>query len=419
MASTQDSPESVEEALYGLGDLLKPPHTTTAEETRMTLSIPDDLARDGGGRTILLGREEVQALSQVKGAIEGDLRFEHLGSRVGDPLKRQLNRLVCQCVVEPEADHIGLFIAEHEWAPRDRTCFLGVEFLKVDQRFDLFGIALLPVEHEEVPKPDGWFSLDSPIAAVAAVPVSGTHLKLMKDRAQVIAEQGLTLLRVALREHRYLNAYQLRFRLSEGYSFGDKLAGWETRPDARWEVTLDPETAELAQGQAMAALAGEPQNSLEEHARKALSWIDEGLVESDPLKSLLFLFFALEAILGTKSEGSKGHGLAFRRALLSVATRQHFANPDRTYFLYDQVRSAAVHGEDVPDVTEEIQRKLLWDVRLALNEYLELASREDLKTRKAVLRFLNCHPDRQRLEELLIEQHHANWKEFSPTQVMP
>lgn len=136
------------------------------------------------------------------------------------------------------------------------------------------------------------------------------------------------------------------------------------------------------------------------------------MIEADPLKSLLFLFFALEAMLGDRSEGLKAHGLAYRRTLLSLATKESFTDPSRAYLLYDEVRSAAVHGEEAPPVSDDVWRALLWDVRLALNEYLELAARDGFQTRRRVLRYLRGHPDRPRLDDWLLEFDEVIWKEF-------
>jgi DNA-binding transcriptional ArsR family regulator len=152
--------------------------------------------------------------------------------------------------------------------------------------------------------------------------------------------------------------------------------------------------------------------SLEQHATRALSWIEDSIIESDPLKSLLFSFFALEAMLGDSSEGLKSNGLAYRRALLSHATRGSFPNPDQVYLLYDRVRSAAVHGEEAPPVSERDQGAFLWDVREALDEYLELAAREGFETRRRLLGYLRVHPDRAQLDEWLADFGDRGWTRF-------
>ena len=377
----------------------------------MTISIPEDLATPNA-RTLILGGLEAEALSKGKTTLEEDLRFEHLAGQVADPLQRKLIRFASQCAVDPSEEHVPAFVAENAQVPEERICFLGVEFLKVKEPFELFGLRLLPTDHDEVPDSTTWFSVDPPVASVIAVPVRGTNLALMKDRASAMAERSLRTLRVGLRANRHLNPLQFRFRLSEGYSFGGKLAGWQAGPDARWEVTLDRELLAMAESQAVSELAWESRNDLQRHAARAMSWIEDSMIVADPLKSLLFLFFALEAMLGDRSEGLKAHGLAYRRTLLSLATKESFTDPGRAYLLYDEVRSAAVHGEEAPPVSDEVWRVLLWDVRFALNEYLELAAREGFQTRRRVLRYLRGHPDRPRLNDWLLEFDEATWRDF-------
>ncbi len=168
----------------------------------------------------------------------------------------------------------------------------------------------------------------------------------------------------------------------------------------------------MVSAQTVSILAQESRNDLERHAARALSWIEDSMIEGDPLRSLLFLFFALEAMLGDRSEGLKAHGLAYRRALLSFATRETFADPNRAYLLYDEVRSAAVHGEEPPLVSEKDRLAFMWDIRLALGEYLELVTREGFETRRQLLRYLREHPDGQRLGDWLTEVDEVTWSKF-------
>jgi hypothetical protein len=127
---------------------------------------------------------------------------------------------------------------------------------------------------------------------------------------------------------------------------------------------------------------------------------------------MLFLFFALESLLGDKSEGLKAAGLAFRRAMLSIATTERFAHPDRMLLLYDRVRSAAVHGEQVPEVTWDLVSRLAWDIRLAMNEYLDYAEAEGHRKRSQVRKALMEHAEAKRLAEWLRERGGPEWRDF-------
>lgn len=379
----------------------------------LNFAVPEDLAGPEA-ETLFLGEVEAADFREAVAAIAGDLRFEYMTRRVaGDPLRDALIRFACLCEMKRDLDQVSPFVSEHLRTPEERTCFIGVEYLRVSESIELLGLRLLPVDHPEVPEPTGFFSLGASVGAVAAVPSKGTHMALMKDRAAAVAERELRVLRLSLRENRYLNPLQLRFRLAENYSFGGPAAaGFETSESARWNLTLDEELIELVKDQPLKVLAAPPENDLLECADRAMGWIEDSMIEGNRLKSLLFLFFALEALLGVQSEKAKGHGLAFRRALLSLATREHFADPDRAYRLYGEVRSAAVHGGATPHVSTKTERVLLWDVRKALVEYIELAERNNLRTRKAVLRHLRQLPDRQKLAHWLLERDPKSWQKY-------
>lgn len=379
----------------------------------LNFAVPEDLVGQEA-ETLFLGEVEAADFRAAVAAVAVDLRFEHMTRRVaGDPLRDALIRFACLCEMKRDSDQVSAFMSEHSRTPDERTCFIGVEYLQVNEAIELLGMRLLPVDHPDVPERTGFFSLGASVGAVAAIPSRGTHMAVMKDRAAAVAERELRVLRLSLRENRYLNPLQMRFRLAENYSFGGPAAaGFQTSDSARWDLTLDDELIELVRDQPLKALAVPPENDLLNCADRAMGWIEDSMIEGDRLKSLLFLFFALEALLGVKSENEKGLGLAFRRALLSFATKEHFADPDRAYRLYGEVRSAAVHGGATPHVSKKTEQVLLWDVREALIEYMELAERNNFRTRKAVLRHLRQLPDRKRLAHWLLERDPKSWQKY-------
>jgi len=89
----------------------------------------------------------------------------------------------------------------------------------------------------------------------------------------------------------------------------------------------------------MSALALNPATDVEKKADLALRWMERAWLAGEPLVGLLFLFFALEALLGDKSEGLKAHLLAFRQMMLSHILTGGFSHPNETWFLYEKVRS--------------------------------------------------------------------------------
>jgi hypothetical protein len=372
--------------------------------------IPDDLTEPG--RTWLsLGPADANAFEEALAAIEADIRFEALSVRQGRPYHDALWRYACLCEMRHGDDHIAAFLAENVTEPEERTCFFGVEALRVKAPLELAGTRLLPVGHPDIPPAEGRFTLDPPIGSVIAVPVIGSNLKRMRRRAEVPARHVLRLLRLAISEHRFVNELQLRFRLGDGYSFGPRLFGWETHADARWEVELDAELLEKVLDRPIARLPAIPDNRIGRQAERALRWIDQATLSTDRVNAMLFGFFALEAMLGARDHGLKATDLAFKRAMLSVAVSEHFSDPERIRDLYDEVRSDAVHGGE-PALSQDEFRTFSADIRDALREYLELAESEGIVNRKGMIKYLLTHPERPRLEGWLLENGGPPWREY-------
>jgi hypothetical protein len=227
---------------------------------------------------------------------------------------------------------------------------------------------------------------------------------------------------VALRQHRGINDWQLRFRLSGDYAFSNHGGGWSARPDSAWELGLRPELVELAMSQPVAGLPLEPSTDIERKADVAIRWLERARFASEPIIAMLYLFFGLEALLGDTSEGLKAPALAFRQAMLSHVVAQGFTHPNETFFLYDQIRSGAVHGEDVPSVFPDDVRRFDWAVRTTLNEYLTYAKAEGFTRRSRLVKGLEAHPDRPKLMSWLRTNGGDAWRQYlgpAPDQETP
>ena len=402
--------DPTEQALRKLQKRLQTSSFDPAKELPgLTKAIPEDLSTEDH-QVVFLSSEESAAFDETETRVLGDLRFEHLDRNADETLWG----FVCLVELDRKSDHVPAFMEENGREPEERTCFIPVEALTVEEKKELLGVSLLPLTDEAIPKGDPWFSLDPPAGSAAAIPTRGTNLKKMAQRARSEAEQALRVLRISLREDRWIPTEQLRFRLLHTYSFGPGLSGWQLDPEKPWDLELDERLLELAEGQTTWKLGGDQLASgVERRAQLALEWWEAANFETDTLRAMLFLFFALESLLGDKAEKLKGPALAFRRAMLSIATRGHFAHPNQNLLLYDKVRSAAVHGEQVPEeVTSDQVRRLLWDVRLALIEYLQFAGSEGLKKRSQVLKAIEKHSETQRLVKWIRENGGSDWRKF-------
>jgi hypothetical protein len=140
---------------------------------------------------------------------------------------------------------------------------------------------------------------------------------------------------------------RLRFRLGSTAWLDDDSTTWTYLDVEGLQISDEPFRA-LASSQPISTLPYVPRNDAERHGALALRWFEKAQLEDDPVSKLLYLFFALEAILGDRSGALKGANLAVRRAMLSLLTTGQFVpiHPARAFFLYEEVRSAAVHREE-------------------------------------------------------------------------
>jgi hypothetical protein len=367
------------------------------ERTVRTGRVPDDLATDDF-RTLCLYEDEDDLFRAAQQALSKDLRFEYMKDREAE---EALWRFVCQCSLDPSNDQVRPFVAAHARELMHVVCYLPVEHLKIAGETEMLGARLLLCDSDEVPKPNLHFSLEPPVGTVVAVPVEGTSYARMAERARDQAEHVLRVLRVALRAHLGIVDRHLRFGLGEGHAFDDRLSGWQLRPSAAYELGVETSLQELVRESPVAAMPLLPRNQLERKADLALRWLERALLATDPLVKLLYLFFALEALLGDKAQGLKAPVLAYRRAMLGEAVGQGFTHPSVTFFLYEEVRSAAVHGGEAPDVSDEDVSKFESDVRTALNEYLTYGAAQNFTKQSQLVRALDTHPERGQMIDWL------------------
>jgi hypothetical protein len=381
--------------------------------------VPDDIATEHC-KWLYLEPDEDEVYQEARDGVLGDPRFEYLEPSEAE---EALWRFVCQCHVDRTRSHVAAFVARHARDILEVTCYLTVEHLEVKAEAGIAGLRLLPTTSDEIPQQGRRFVLDPPIRCVAAVPVSGTSYKKMADRGRAVAEHGLRLLRIALRESHSIHDDQLRFRLGEAYSFGDHLHGWDRHPGSPYPLALRDSDVEMVRSQPVAGLPLVPSNKLERQAHLTVRWIERASLATDPLVRLLYLFFALESLLGDTGEGQKAGLIALRRAMLSAARGQGFTHPSRTYWLYDQVRSAAVHGGEPPEVSDPDVRLFGADVREALDDYLTYGREHRFTRQSQLVQALDHHPDRPRLIEWIRENGGDMWDKYldkiDPTQPTP
>ncbi len=397
---------AVERALRELQRVARLP---PSDDVRPVMSgrLPADLQSDGL-KSLTLNAVDAAALRDVRRILITDLGFEYMDKR---DIDRATWRFVALATMYPSRRGLVRdFVEEHRHEPKPHTCFFAVDLLSVADRVELFGVALLPASQAGPPLTPT--PISEAVQTVVAVPCAGTSYKLMADRAQEVAERALRLLRVTIRDTPFLPDSQLRFRLVGTYWFDDGAQGWGRPSGAGIELELDDGLIQRARSKPVSSLPVSATNDVERRAELALRWFERAQLSTDPTLQLLFLFVALEAMLGDKSEGLKARALAMRRAMLGLATTGHIRHPSATYLLYDEARSATVHGEEPPVVAAEELDRFEWDVRISINEFVEYAHEHGLTKRSRVRKALDGHERRDRLIAALRESDPVGWGQY-------
>lgn len=272
---TQPSPLDVEQALANIQALIRRPAAEEAGTRITTRLFPLDLT-NGNTQQLGLLPDEVEAIERTKAALLADFRFEHLGDA-----DDEIWHFTARCWLDRETDHVPTFIERHRQEPMDLVCYLTIEYLSVETETEIFGVRLLPLSDQRIPKDDAWFSLAKPVSCVAAVVVRGTDHEQMAERARVQAGHALRLLRVTLREHDGVHNWQLRFRLGIAYAF-EQVTGWTQRDDMAYDLTLDSELIELVRSQPVAKMLAEPSTDTQRKADLALRWMERAWLLVSP-----------------------------------------------------------------------------------------------------------------------------------------
>jgi hypothetical protein len=357
-----------------------------SEDHGMTGQVPPDLSPTTSYESI--SRHGFGLRNQVLSLMGSHPNYEHLDNQQAEGA---VWRFVCMSIKDRGSNHVEPFLTRYHKDATDEVIFFSVRHLQVTESMTFSDCDLLPIDDPTIPAGES-LREESDVGSVVRISETGTSMAKQVDRARIRAEYALDLLRVCLRRHNQFHAAQMRFSLGERFAT-EHGTGWKRRSDVAYDLTVNPGIVAGVKEWPAASLALVGSNDLERHARLAVDWLARARLTPEPLMETLFLFFALEALLGDRQDKKKGHDLAFRRAMLSHVQRGGFTTPDATYLLYDQVRSAAVHGSASPEVPSRMLVSLDHDVSLALDEYLEFAAERGLTRRSAVMRALRDHPD--------------------------
>ena len=346
---------------------------------------------------------EIRAAAEV---IVEDERFEHLPKP-----EEALRELVTRAATDLSRDHVPWFITTHSRTPQDLICYLDVEYLNVPHEVEILGIRLLPPDDPTLPAIDWLDSVRATRGCVAAIPVHGTSNTRMAERARHALEHALRIMRAGWADVAHVDL--LRFRPGPHFAFDAQNSSWKRRPGDPWDLTVSEKLLEHVGSSPIWELPLSPRSDIEKRALRALRWMERSRLSTDNLVSLLYLFIALEALLGDESEGVKADMLAFRQMMLSHIDEGSFTHPNKTWALYDQVRSTAVHGETDPVVTAGELYQFEWSTRNTLNAYLGLARARGFTTRRQLTGALEADPSVPELAAWLHENAGTDWDKYT------
>jgi hypothetical protein len=296
--------------------------------------------------------------------------------------------------------------------PTTQTCYVSLEYLSVEQPIALHAVEVLPLADSRIPDIEALKLQADRLDSIAAVAVTGTHLVKMANRARALIGHELRLLQVGLRTSTGAADSQLRFRVGTTYMFDSGAHGWNRAPGASDVLPLNQHLLDLAQEHAVWKLPATAGNDLERRVQVALDWLDRARFVVEPVVQLLYLFFALEALLGDTAEGLKADSLAFRQMTLNAIMTDSFDHPAVTWGLYAGARSAAVHGEELTELDARTVEQFGASVRETLGHYLTLAGQHGLTKRSRLLETLRQCPERQELANWLLLHGGSGWRPY-------
>jgi hypothetical protein len=353
--------------------------------------------------------QQVRAAAEV---IVEDERFEYLPKP-----EEALREFVRRAATDLSEDYVPWFVASHARVPQDLICYLDVEYLNVPHEVEILGIRLLSPDDPTLPAIDWLDSVRATRGCVAAVPVRGTSNSKMAERAHVALEHTLRIMRVGWADVAHVDL--LRFRPGPHFAFDAQTSSWQRRPGDPWDLTVSEKLLEHIGLSPVWELPLSPRSDIEKRALRAVAWMERSRLSTDNLVSLLYLFIALEALLGDESEGLKADMLAFRQMALSHIDEGSFAHPNKTWALYDQVRSTAVHGEEDPVVTASDLYQFEWSTRNTLSAYLRLATARGFTKRRQLTQALERDPSVPELAAWLHDNAGTDWDKYTGKLIPP
>lgn len=392
--------------------------------------LSEELTNEGISSVILNGEEYIK-YQEVYAHLRQDPQAEHLNDK---DLDDAFWMFVCEVVLNKQPFQKREFIEEKTDAFLDeiRKPLLTIEVAFKIEHFSMSGpeipfwdctIAQLSedemnqwVEGTKYPwvgqaLPDFF---DTPILFITE---TGNNMGLVHRRAREKALIRLNALQRYLSDCNFTIPEQLVFALSDSV-----IARIQNRSDTAFfmalrsfgPLQLDANESHLHAIQKGAEELQDLQklsDDLHDVVSRAFYWIGQALSTDNQNGQVTNLFTALEALLCKKSDGLKGEIITYRTTILSSSIRGHFVEPTQILWMYG-ARSSVVHGSLVLPSASLKVGTLLYIVKQALSDFIQLAKAKGLSTQGEVIKALEESEEKRLLFAWLKENRPKLYKDI-------
>jgi len=383
----------------------------TKEFTRETIKegflgrgIPSDLNPSPDKPWLYLKGKSYQLYYESLARLSAEVAFEYMTQ---DETDEQLWHLVCETAlaegsprtVQGNKQRVDDFIQRLARPIVEFEVLVPIDHLRVgDRQISIQTISLKRMTSDEL---RSWgMTKDSEVQKLkgktfAVVREAGTHYGKAIGRARMKISHALDILIAALAVRRTIRDEELMFELTEAAFAKDP----EGKVWSRWDRSY--RSIDLV-------LDAESEENLAEEIRKVVSFMENPRISSEMKNQLTvalanlrkaarsssfddkvnFLFIALEALLQTKADHSKGEAISARLMLLSIEEGGGFFDPALTLALYDLRRSATIHGEGIDIAHDREYQDLFLRANQAIRAFIAIVGREGLQNRQALFRWL-------------------------------
>ncbi len=369
---------------------------------QMTRLIPEDLNPPPEGPYLIVTGESYGLYYEALLLLATEPALEYLKQ---DKIDELLWHLLCACVmakgsertVQGNKNRLKKFVQENAKPIIEYEILVPVDHLDAaGTKFSVQAIAFIRMPAEEL---RAWGIPEKGVnefkdRTFALTKERGTDPLKAIGRVRGRAAYALDVVVAGLAARRMIRDEELMFELSEVAYYkepGGEASGWWQRAYKPIDLSLAGESDKLAHeiGRVTAFLDS-PQVSQEMKDRLTvcLANLRKAARSSSFDDKVNFLFSGLESLFQIVDDQRKGEAIAARLALLSSEATGGFFDPTLTLALYELRRSKTIHGEEFGIAHEKEYDEVLVRTNEAIRAFIDIVSKENLKNRAALFKWL-------------------------------